>query len=137
MRMGRPMQPVTLTTEERDALERWARRPKTAQALAQRARMILACANGTTNGAVAKHLWVTRQTVGRWRARFIDKRLDGLLDEPRPGAPRTIRDADVERVVTLTLESTPRDATHWSTRRAQVDAPDRANGSWHRPGVAG
>ena len=116
MRRGRPKPPVTLTSEEREALERWARRPKTAQALARRARMILACAAGTPNDEVATTLQVTRQTVGRWRTRFLAQRLDGLLDEPRPGAPRQITDADVERVMTKTLESTPRDATHWSTR---------------------
>lgn len=108
--------PVVLTDEEKEALERWSRRPKTAQALAQRARMILACAEDKSNGAVAEEVGVTRQTVGRWRRRFAAKRLDGLLDEPRPGAPRTITDADVERVIAQTLESKPKDATHWSTR---------------------
>ena len=107
---------LTLTREEREALERWSRRPKTAQALAQRARIVLASAAGVTNADVSAQVRVTRQTVGRWRARFLKKRLDGLLDEPRPGAPRKITDAHVERVITMTLESTPRDATHWSTR---------------------
>jgi transposase len=116
MRRGRPVDPITLSRDERDTLERWARRPKTAQALAQRARIVLACAAGTTNGAVADRLGVTRQTVGRWRHRFAQQRVDGLLDEPRPGAPRRITDTQVERVITLTLEQTPRDATHWSTR---------------------
>jgi len=116
MRTGRPTPPVVLTTEERATLEQWARRPKTAQALAQRARIVLACATAKTNGDIALGAGVTRQTVGRWRTRFARKRLNGLLDEPRPGAPRTIGDADVERVVRLTLETTPRDATHWSTR---------------------
>lgn len=116
MRTGRPKPPLRLTAEERDTLERWARRPTTAQALAQRARMILACAAGKTNDAVATETGVTRQTVGRWRSRFLRKRLDGLLDEPRPGAPRTITDAAVERVLRLTLETQPREATHWSTR---------------------
>jgi len=97
-------------------LERWARRPKTAQALAQRSRIILACARDATNTEVAEQMQVSRQTVGRWRARFLKKRLDGLLDEPRPGAPRQITDEHVERVITMTLEGTPRDATHWSTR---------------------
>lgn len=115
-RKGKAMPPVVLTIEEQEALERWSRRRKTAQALAQRARMVLACAEGQTNGAVADEVGVTRQTVGRWRRRFVAKRLDGLLDEPRPGAPRTITDAHVEHVITLTLESTPKDATHWSTR---------------------
>ena len=116
MRQGRPTPPMTLSAEERELLEGWARRPKTAQATALRARLILGCAAGKTNTAVARELRVTKQTVGKWRSRFLAKRLDGLLDEPRPGAPRTVTDADVERVVTLTLESTPRDATHWSTR---------------------
>ena len=93
-----------------------ARRPKTAQALAQRARMVLECAKGKTNTVVAAELRVSKATVGKWRSRFLERRLDGLLDEPRPGRPRTVTDADVERVVTLTLETTPKDATHWSTR---------------------
>jgi transposase len=110
------MPPIVLTADETEALERWTRRPTTAQALAQRARIILSSAAGTANDVVARRLHVTRQTVGRWRARFVAQRLDGLLDEPRPGAPRTISDEDVERVIARTLESTPRDATHWSTR---------------------
>lgn len=116
MRRGRPTPPVVLTMEERETLERWARRPKSTQAVAQRARMILACAAGQPNTAVAQHLRLTKQTVGKWRTRFLIKRLDGLLDEPRPGAPRTITDAAVERVLIRTLETTPPDATHWSTR---------------------
>ncbi len=116
MRTGRPSSPLTLTDEERHALERWARRPTTAQALAQRARLVLACAAGKTNTRVAHELRVTKQTVGKWRSRFLAQRADGLLDEPRPGAPRTIADAQVEQVVALTLETMPRDATHWSTR---------------------
>jgi transposase len=116
MRIGRPTPPVILTVDERETLEQWARRPKTAQALAQRARIVLACATEHTNGDIARGAGVTRQTVGRWRARFAQQRLSGLLDEPRPGAPRKILDTEVERVVRLTLESTPRDATHWSTR---------------------
>src|SRR5258708_6176289 len=113
---GRPLAPLTLTDEERDTLERWLRRRKTAQALAQRARLVLAAAEGQSNGKIVRLLRVTPQTVSKWRRRFLQHRLDGLLDEPRPGAPRTIRDDDVERVVTLTLERTPDDATHWSTR---------------------
>jgi transposase len=115
-RLGRPMPPLVLTAAEAETLERWARRPSTAQALAQRARIVLSCASGMANDAVARRAQVTRQTVGRWRTRFLTDRLDGLLDEPRPGAPRRIGDAEVERVLTRTLESTPRDATHWSTR---------------------
>jgi len=116
MRRGRPVDPITLTADERTTLDQWARRPKTAQALAQRARIILACATESTNGAVADRLGVTRQMVGRWRRRFAHQRTDGLLDEPRPGAPRRITDAHVEQMLTRTLESTPRNATHWSTR---------------------
>ena len=116
MRTGRPIAPVSLAAEERERLEEWARRPKTAQALAQRSRIVLACATGRSNLAVASRLGITHQRVGKWRQRFLERRLDGLLDEPRPGAPRTVTDAQVERVVRVTLESTPADATHWSTR---------------------
>jgi transposase len=116
MRLGRPVPPIVLTTEERETLERWARRPTTAQALALRARLVLRCAGDETATAIARDVHVTKQTVGKWRGRFIERRLDGLLDEPRPGVPRKITDAHVERVLTATLESTPRDATHWSTR---------------------
>lgn len=113
---GRPLSAITVSESDRDVLERWVRRPKTAQALARRARIVLACAEGKPNGVVAEELGVTRQTVGKWRTRFLALGIDGLLDEPRPGAPRSITDADVERVLTLTLENTPEDATHWSTR---------------------
>jgi transposase len=116
MPRGRQKPSLVLTEEERETLERWARRPTTAQALAQRARIVLRCAAGDLNQAVAREVGVTRLTVGRWRQRFVTKRLDGLLDEPRPGAPRRVTDAAVERIVRLTLESTPREATHWSTR---------------------
>ena len=116
MPRGRAKPLLVLTGDERETLERWARRPTTAQALAQRARIVLRCATGQPNQAVARDVGVTRLTVGRWRQRFVTQRLDGLLDEPRPGAPRKITDADVERVVRLTLETAPRDATHWSTR---------------------
>jgi transposase len=116
MALGRPIPMLTLTDEERDTLERWARRPTTAQALAQRARVVLACASGCTNTRVARERRLTKQTVGKWRSRFLTARLDGLLDEPRPGTPRRISDAQVEPMGTLTLEATPRAATHWSTR---------------------
>jgi len=116
MRTGRPLSPLQLTDEEREMLQQWARRPKTAQALAQRSRIILACAGGERNDVAASTARVTRQTVGKWRSRFAEHRLDGLLDEPRPGAPRRITDARVQEVVTRTLESTPRNVTHWSTR---------------------
>jgi transposase len=116
MRTGRPKTALTLTREQREELERWIRRRTTAQALALRARVILACADGGDNTEVAGRLGMNRGTVGRWRSRFIQRGVDGLLDEPRPGAPRKISDAMVEKAVTLTLETTPKDATHWSTR---------------------
>ena len=101
---------------QREELERLLRRSKTGQALALRARIVLASAEGESDMDVAARLGTTRETVGKWRRRFIEKGCDGLLDEPRPGAPRTVSDADVERVVTMTLESMPREATQWSTR---------------------
>jgi transposase len=116
MRTGRPIPPMTITDQERETLDRWARRPTTGQALAQRARLILGCAAGKTNTRVARDLRLTKQTIGKWRTRFLAERLDGLLDEPRPGAPRTVTDAKVEAVLTRTLETKPADATHWSTR---------------------
>jgi len=115
-RTGRPTAAITLTDEEEAQLRSWSRRPKSSQRLALRARIVLACAAGASNTAVAAQLGVKQQTVGKWRARFLEKRLDGLVDEPRPGAPRTITDAEVEDVVTRTLESKPKNATHWSTR---------------------
>lgn len=116
MTRGRPLPPLRLSPDERETLEAWTRRRTTAQALAQRARLVLECAVGKANRTVARELRLDEDTVGKWRQRFLAQRLDGLLDEPRPGAPRTITDAQVDRVVTLTLETTPRDATHWSTR---------------------
>ena len=116
MRFGRPKAALVLTFEQREELERLARRRTTAQALALRARIVLRCAEGGHNGEVATALGITRQTVGRWRIRFIQSGVAGLFDEPRPGAPRKISDAHVDKVVTLTLESQPKDATHWSTR---------------------
>ena len=116
MAIGRPMPPLILDDTERETLERWVRRPKTAQGLALRARIILGCTNGRSNIAVAAALEVSDETVGKWRSRFLEQRLDGLSDEPRSGRPRAVTDEDVERVITLTLESTPKDATHWSTR---------------------
>jgi len=116
MRKGRLLPSLILTAEERETLLRWTRRPKTNQALALRARIVLGCANGKSNTEVAGRWGTTKQTVGKWRTRFLHKRLDGLLDEPRPGTPRRLSDAHVERVLTMTLESTPKNATHWSTR---------------------
>jgi transposase len=108
--------PLVLTDEERDQLERWARRPKSAQALALRCRIVLAAAGGASNTAVAAELGIALSTVRKWRSRFVAERLDGLSDEPRPGAPRSIGDDDVEALIVRTLEETPPDATHWSTR---------------------
>ena len=116
MPRGRHLEPIRLSPTERIRLQQWARRRKTAQGLALRARIVLAAAEGKSNMEVAEALRTTRLTVGKWRSSFLESRLDGLLDEPRPGAPRKITDAAVEHAITLTLESTPRDATHWSTR---------------------
>jgi transposase len=110
------LEPLVLSEAERRTLENWAKRRKTAQGLALRARIVLACADGGSNIAVAARLRVNRGTVSKWRARFLAKRLDGLGDEPRPGVPRTITDAQVEEVVVRTLEETPEGATHWSKR---------------------
>jgi transposase len=107
---------VVLEEQEREALERWARRPKSAQALALRCRIVLAAADGEKSKDIAERLGCTRSTVGKWRGRFAERGLDGLHDEPRPGKPRQITDEDVERVIVKTLEEKPLDATHWSTR---------------------
>jgi transposase len=110
------LEPLELTDDERATLERWVRRPTSAQALALRCRIVLACATGDNNTAVAKELGIGFSTVSKWRSRFLAFRLDGLHDEPRPGAPRQIGDDAVEAIVVKTLEETPTDATHWSTR---------------------
>jgi transposase/transposase-like protein len=116
-RTGRPKEPLVLSDEERVSLERLTKRRKSAQAIALRARIVLACAQpGVTNLAVAAELGVNPATVGKWRARFIERRLNGLLDEDRPGAPRKITDDKVEKLIVKTLEEKPKDATHWSTR---------------------
>lgn len=116
MPRGRPLPPLEISMEDRETLQRWVARRKTAQALSQRARLVLSSADGISNKDAGARVGLTAQTAGKWRARFIEQGVDGLLDEPRPGGPRTITDADVERVVTLTLETTPHEATHWSTR---------------------
>ena len=114
---GRPTAQIALSDDERETLERWARRPKTGQALALRCRIVLAAAEGATNQQIAKSLQCNPVTVGKWRTRFADKRLDGLVDEPRPGQPRKITDEVVERVIVTTLEESPPDgSTQWSTR---------------------
>jgi transposase len=116
MRIGRPKQALILTEEERDRLQSLAHRARSQSLLARRARVVLACAEGLDNKAVAKKLRCSLGMVGKWRSRFLKQRLEGLYDEPRPGAPRTVSDAQVEQVVIRTLESTPRGETHWSTR---------------------
>jgi len=113
---GRPLAPLELSVAEEDALRSLAGRRTTAQALALRARIVLSCAAGQRNQDVAAKLGVSPQTVGKWRARFVSRRLDGLHDEPRPGVPRSIDDATVEAVIVATLETMPADATHWSSR---------------------
>ena len=97
-------------------MQAWARRPKSAQALAQRSRIVLAAAEGLKNTEIAARLGIHRGMAAKWRTRFAERRLDGLLDEPRPGRPRTIGDEQVEAVIVRTLETTPKGATHWSTR---------------------
>jgi transposase len=113
---GRPKAPLSLSDDERQKLQTLAARPKSTQRLATRARIVLACADGLDNKGVAARLRVNTATVGKWRKRFLENRLDGLADEPRPGAPRKITDVIVEEVVTRTLETKPKAATHWSTR---------------------
>lgn len=108
--------PVVLSEEERSKLEAWAGRPTSQQRLALRARIVLMCAKGLKNTVVAQSLRVCKPTVGKWRERFQEHRLEGLTDEPRPGAPRRISDAQVEEIVTLTLEQKPANSTQWSTR---------------------
>jgi transposase len=116
MRTGRPTKALILTAEEKAKLQLMARRPKTDQRTALRARLIVDCATGLSNTAVAAKRGVTIQTVGKWRQRFVEGRLEALGDAPRSGPPRTITDAQVEAVVTRTLETRPPQATHWSTR---------------------
>ena len=107
---------IELSGEERAQLEAWTRRRTSAQALAQRSRVVLLAADGLGNTEIAERLGIGRNMAAKWRARFAGHRLDGLSDEPRPGRPRTISDEQVEAVITTTLEQTPKDATHWSTR---------------------
>jgi transposase len=122
MAAGRPKAELVLDESEREQLKAWARRHKTAQALALRSRIVLACSDGADNSAVAVKLAVTQQTVCKWRGRFLKERLDGLRDAPRSGTPRTIDDARVEAVIAKTLEGQPKNATHWSTRTMAREA---------------
>src|SRR3954454_11931620 len=116
MAIGRPTKPLNVPPAEREKLSLLARRPNPSQAMAMRARIVLGCDQGTSNGTVARKLGITGATVCKWRERFRVQRLEGLLDEPRPGAPRSITDTQVERVITRTLESMPENSTHWSSR---------------------
>jgi len=116
MSRGPQLSELKLTAQENNQLLEWTRRHKTSQALAVRSRIVLACAQGADNSEVARRYRVTRQTVGKWRRRFLERGLDGLLDEPRPGAPRKLDDARIERLIATTLNERPREATHWSTR---------------------
>ena len=107
---------IVLTDTERAELEGWARRRSSAAGLALRSRIVLAAADGGSNTELAANLGVSRSTVKRWRNRFVELRCDGLLDEPRPGRPRVVGDEQIKALITQTLESAPKDATHWSTR---------------------
>ncbi len=116
-RTGRPKPSLELTVDERSELERLARRARTNRHVALRAKIVLAAAEGASNVAVAARLRTSNATVGKWRQRFVEQRLQGLFDEPRPGAPRTISDEDVEALIVKTLETKPKGRTHWSTRK--------------------
>jgi hypothetical protein len=116
MALGRPKVALILTDDERVRLESLAYRSRTALPLARRARIILACAEGLDSTVVAKRLRMSQTTVWKWRGRFVRERLDGLYDEPRPGAPRQISDEQIEQVIVRTVEDTPRGETHWSSR---------------------
>src|SRR5437868_8312470 len=138
MRTGRPKQTLRLTEEERDRLQSLAHRARSQSLVARRARVVLACAEGLDNKAVARKLRVSLGMVGKWRSRFLESRLEGLSDEPRPGAPRKVSDSQVEEVIIQTLESTPRGETHWSTRGlAKATALSRMTISriWHAFGL--
>ncbi len=139
MPRGRPHQTaLVVSADDRGQLLRWSKRPKSSHWLAQRASIILRCAAGDASNQVAHDLRITNTTVWKWRKRFIDRGLAGLLDEPRAGAPRTISDQKVEEVVTDTLETMPRDATHWSTRSLAVKtgvSPASVGRIWHAFGL--
>jgi len=129
---------IELSDDERAVLEGFARRRTTARGLAQRSQVVLAAAEGQTNTEIAERLGVGRPTVTRWRRRFAERGVDGLVDEPRPGRPRTISDEQVEQVVVKTLESTPKDATHWSTRSMAAEVGLTQNAIlriWHAYGL--
>lgn len=138
MRTGRPKKPLKISDEDRDKLTTMARRPKSAQAMAMRARMVLSCGEGMSNSEVARKLHITGATVGKWRERFRKDGMDGLLDEPRVGAPRKITDRQIEEVVTKTLELMPANSTHWSTRLMAAETGLSQNAIvriWHAFGL--
>ena len=120
-RMGRPKPELKLTPEEREALQRFARRRKTGNAIVMRSKIMLRCATGADNVDVAEDLGVSQAMVGKWRKRFVERRLDGLLDEPRVGRPRSVTDEAVERVIDKTLHDVPKKGTHWSSRSLAQD----------------
>jgi len=127
-RTGRPKAVLELSEEERAQLLRWSRRATSAQALAVRSRIVLECASGLDNKQVAGKLGVTQATVGKWRSRFVELRLDGLGDDPRPGRPPSITAEQVEDIVVATLEATPANATHWSrSKMAQRSGLSRSS----------
>ena len=138
MRKGRPPTTVTLRDEERQSLTSLAHRSRSAPQLARRARIILACADGQATTGIAKRLRVSPTTVCKWRTRFLAERIEGLTDEPRPGAPRRVTDEQVEQVVVRTLETTPQGVTHWSTRsmaRAMGLSHMTVSRIWHAFGL--
>lgn len=114
---GPALAELTLIDSERGQLQRWVRRRKSAQDLALWSRIVVECATGSSNSEVSRRLRISLPTVGKWRPRFIENRLDGLVDEPRPGRPATVNIDQVEQVIVDTLESTPKNATHWSRAR--------------------
>src|SRR5471032_2478372 len=128
--VGRPIAPLVLSSDERAYLERQVRRRRVARSLSERCRVILRCADGVPSKSVASELGVHEHTVGKWRRRFLKDRIEGLLDEARPGRPRTIEDDQVAAVVEYILRSTPKDATHWSIRSMRGAIPQRSN--WKR-----
>ncbi len=136
--MGKPAVAIELSAVERCELESLARRRKTAQGLARRARIVLAAADGLENESIVETVGADANTVGKWRRRFAERRLDGLYDEPRPGAPRQIGDDEIAEVIRRTLEETPADATHWSLRsmaRAVGHAPSTIHRIWQAFGL--
>jgi transposase len=115
-KIGRPKAELVVSDDERAELKRLVKRARVNHDIAFRARLVLACAEEPSNTVVATKHRTTNQTVGKWRKRFIERRLDGLSDEPRPGVPRKFSDEDIEAVIVKTLETKPKGETHWSTR---------------------